>query len=81
VSDLTTMWPSGGHPTGTASMARTVDEGVCDTNQKVFGLDNLYLASGAVFPHSGAAAPTLTIAAIALRLADHLEPTTRKVRR
>ena len=79
-SDVTTMWPSGGHPTGTASMARTADEGVCDTNQKVFGLDNLYLASGSVFPHFGAAAPTLTIAALALRLAGHLEPTTKRSR-
>ncbi len=54
-------------------MARTPDGGVCDPNLKVFGLDNLYLVSNSVFPHMGANPPTLTIAALALRLAAHLE--------
>ncbi len=62
-------------------MGTSPDDGVCDSNQKVFGLDNLYLASSSVFPHFGAAAPTLTIAALALRLAGHLEPRTKGARR
>uniref|UniRef100_UPI00359FEFCE GMC oxidoreductase n=1 Tax=Achromobacter insuavis TaxID=1287735 RepID=UPI00359FEFCE len=33
---------------------------------------NLYIAGSAVFPTSGQANPTLTIVALALRLADHL---------
>ena len=80
VSPVTTMWPSGGHPTGTTAMGTSPDDGVCDSNQRVFGLDNLHLASGSVFPHFGAAAPTLTIAALALRLAGILEPSTKKAR-
>jgi choline dehydrogenase-like flavoprotein len=63
----------GYHPSGATSMAKTPDGGVCDPNLKVFGLENLYLASNSVFPQMGANPPTLTIAALALRLADHLE--------
>jgi choline dehydrogenase-like flavoprotein len=63
----------GYHPSGATAMAANADNGVCDINLKVFGLDNLYLTSNSVFPHMGANPPTLTIAALALRLADHLE--------
>ena len=77
VGPAMTMNPSGGHPTGATAMGTSPDNGVCDSTQKVFGVDNLYLASSSVFPHSGAAAPTLTIAALALRLAGHLEPSTK----
>ncbi len=54
-------------------MGTSPDDGVCDTNLKVFGVDNLYLVGNAVFPHMGANPPTLTIVALALRLAAHLE--------
>ena len=63
----------GYHPSGTTAMAKTADDGVCDPNLKVFGLDNLHIVSNSVFPHMAANPPTLTIAALALRLADHLE--------
>ncbi len=55
------------------AMASNPDKGVCDQNLKVFGLENLYVVSNSVFPHMGANPPTLTIAALALRLASHLE--------
>lgn len=63
----------GYHPSGATAMAKSPDDGVCDPNLKVFGLENLYLASNSVFPQMGANPPTLTIAALALRLAAHLE--------
>ena len=63
----------GYHPSGATAMANNPDDGVCDPDLKVFGLDNLYLVSNSVFPHMGANPPTLTIAALALRLAAHLE--------
>jgi len=63
----------GYHPSGATAMAKNPNEGVCDQNLKVFGLNNLYLISNSVFPHMGSNPPTLTIAALALRLAAHIE--------
>ncbi len=63
----------GYHPSGATAMAKSPDGGVCDANLKVFGLSNLYLVSNSVFPQMGPNPPTLTIAALALRLAAHLE--------
>ena len=42
---------------------------------RVHGIANLYVAGCSVFPTSGWVNPTLTIVALALRLADHLERT------
>jgi choline dehydrogenase-like flavoprotein len=46
--------------------------GVVDANCRVHGMHNLYVAGSSVFPTYGAAPPTLTIVALALRLAGHL---------
>jgi choline dehydrogenase-like flavoprotein len=62
----------GGHHIGTARMGASPVTGVVDRNGKVFGVNNLFIASSAVFPTSSQANPTLTIVAMALRLADHL---------
>jgi choline dehydrogenase-like flavoprotein len=45
---------------------------VVDADCRVHGVHNLYVAGSSVFPTSGAANPTLTVVALALRLADHL---------
>ena len=63
----------GYHPSGATAMADSPDDGVCDRDLKVFGTDNLYVVSNSVFPHMGANPPTLTIIALALRLAATLE--------
>jgi choline dehydrogenase-like flavoprotein len=63
----------GGHHIGTARMAKGPRHGVVDETCRVFGLDNLYVTGAAVFPTSGQANPTLTIVALALRLAEHLK--------
>ena len=47
-------------------------EGVVDSDCRVHGVANLFVAGSSVFPTSGSANPTLTIVALALRLADHL---------
>ena len=64
--------PLGGHHMGTARMGTSERTGVVDSNCAVFGVPNLYIASSALFPTSGHANPTLTIVAMALRLAAHL---------
>jgi choline dehydrogenase-like flavoprotein len=54
-------------------MASNPREGVVDRNCAVFELPNLYIASPSVFVTSSHANPTLTVVALALRLADHLK--------
>ncbi len=66
------------HPAGTTRMSDRPSNGVVDTNCQVFGVQGLYVAGSSVFPTSGAANPTLTIAALALRLADHLKTAKRQ---
>jgi choline dehydrogenase-like flavoprotein len=62
----------GSHHIGTTRMSVAPSEGVVDANCRVHGVDNLYIASSSVFPTSSCANPTLTIVALAIRLADHL---------
>lgn len=65
--------PIGGfHHIGTTRMAASPRAGVVDADCKVHGIANLWIAGSSVFPTSGWANPTLTILALALRLADHL---------
>lgn len=66
------MVATGGHHLGTTRMANEPSAGVVDANCRVHGVANAYVASGSVFPTCSYANPTLTIIALALRLADHL---------
>ena len=68
----------GGHHIGTARMSASVSAGVVDAQCQVHDVRNLFVAGSAVFPTSGQANPTLTIVAMALRLADHLKGLTRQ---
>jgi choline dehydrogenase-like flavoprotein len=61
------------HHMGTTRMHADPRHGVVDADCRVHGIANLYVAGSSVFPTSGAANPTLTIVALALRLADHLQ--------
>jgi choline dehydrogenase-like flavoprotein len=64
---------TGSHHMGTARMSASPTEGVVDPDCKVHSVANLYIGGSAVFPTCGANPPTLTIIALALRLADHLD--------
>lgn len=63
------------HEVGTMRMRRNEDDlkGVVDENLKFLGLENLYVCDLSIFPVSAPANPTLTLAALALRLADKLQ--------
>jgi choline dehydrogenase-like flavoprotein len=66
------------HHMGTTRMSLEPRRGVVDTECKVHGVTNLYVAGSSVFPSAGYANPTLTIVALALRLATYLETRSRK---
>jgi choline dehydrogenase-like flavoprotein len=61
------------HHMGTTRMHKDVKQGVVDEHCRVHGINNLYVASSSVFPTSGMANPTLTIVALALRIADKVK--------
>ena len=60
------------HHMGTTRMHDSEKHGVVDRNLKIHGMSNLYVAGSSVFPTVGANFPTITIAALTLRLAGHL---------
>lgn len=62
----------GYHHMGTTRMDDEPARGVVDSDGRVHDLENLYVAGSSVFPTSGVSNPTLTILALALRLAEHL---------
>ena len=74
--DVPLLMPEGAHHhLGTTRMHREPTEGVVDEHWRVHGVSNLFIAGGSVFPTGGSANPTFTIAALAIRLADHLRET------
>ena len=69
-------WPEdlgwGHHHMGTTRMNASPRFGVVDSDCAVHGVEGLYVAGSSVFPTGGYVNPTLTIVALAIRLADHL---------
>ena len=61
-----------GHIMGATRMGENPADSVVDANARVHELENLYIAGSGVFRSGGTANPTLTIVALARRLADHL---------
>jgi choline dehydrogenase-like flavoprotein len=70
-------WPSnlkgGWHQLGTTRMHENPKQGVVDANGRVHGISNLFITGGSVFPTGGTTPPTLTVIALAVRLASHLK--------
>ncbi|MNP85755.1 6'''-hydroxyparomomycin C oxidase [compost metagenome] len=54
-------------------MSSDPSQGVVDSDCKVHGVGNVYVASTSVFPMAGYANPTLTLMALAFRLAEKLQ--------
>lgn len=71
-AEMTRYGAYGGHHIGTARMGDDPRTSVVDRECKVHGVANLFIASSAVFPTSSQANPTLTVIALALRLASRL---------
>ncbi len=60
------------HVCGTCRFGNDPDTSVLNRWNQAHELDNLYIADASFFPSSGGINPALTIAANALRIADHL---------
>jgi choline dehydrogenase-like flavoprotein len=61
------------HHMGTTRMHDDPKQGVVDANCRVHGVSNLFVAGSSVFPTGGSDMPTMTIVALALRLAEHID--------
>lgn len=75
--DARERWPQetswGHHNLGTTRMGDDPKTSVCDRDGRVHGFANLWVAGSSLWTTPGAANPTLTIVALALRLADRLK--------
>lgn len=69
LSDIHGGW----HHMGTTRMHNDPGLGVTDGHGRVHGVTNLFVSGSSTFPTSGSANPTLTIIALAIRLADDLK--------
>ncbi|WP_144576853.1 GMC oxidoreductase [Agrobacterium sp. DE0009] len=69
----------GFHQIGLTRMAASPENGVVDSDCKVYNADNLYVAGSCVFSTGGHANPTMPAVALAMRLADHLAESIRTV--
>jgi choline dehydrogenase-like flavoprotein len=63
------------HHMGTTRMHDSPKQGVVDHNCRVYETNNLYVAGSSVFPTVGGNFPTITIVALAVRLACHIVET------
>ncbi|MEM7553076.1 MAG: GMC family oxidoreductase [Cyanobacteria bacterium P01_A01_bin.84] len=61
------------HQVGTCRFGRDPQKNVLDLNCRTHDIDNLYIVDSSFFPSISAVNPTLTIAANALRVGDHLK--------
>lgn len=80
VNDAASGWPTvyrglrgAWHQMGTTRMNANPRLGVVDADCRVHGVENLSIAGSSVFPTSGYVNPTLTLVALAIRLADRLK--------
>lgn len=65
--------PMSTHHMGTTRMGTDSAESVVNKKCRTHDLDNLWIASSSVFTTAGAMNPTLTIVALALKTADHID--------
>jgi len=61
------------HHMGGTRMSENMNNGVVDSKARVFGTKNLFVGGSSVFPTGGHVPPTLTIVAMALKMAADLK--------
>ena len=60
------------HLMGGCAMGRTPNDGVTDPDGRTWDIDNLWICDGSLFPTAGGVNPSLTIFAVAERIADRI---------
>ena len=64
---------AGLHPSCTTKIGINSENGVVDSNLKLFDHENIYVCGSSVFPYNGYTNPTWTIMTLSLRLSDLLK--------
>ncbi len=70
--------PTTAHILGGCVMGRSAEEGVCDSQGRVFGHDGLYVADGSIIGANLGANPSFTIAALAEHVMSNIAPRMEK---
>jgi len=65
--------PVGGHHIGSTRMGTSDSNSIVNSDGRVHGVENLFIASSSVFTTNGHANPTLTIVALSLKIANYLQ--------
>jgi choline dehydrogenase-like flavoprotein len=73
VQDPMTDIENGHHHMGTTRMHEDPKQGVVDADCRVHGKANLFIAGSSLYPTYSFDDPTMTLVALAIRLADHLK--------
>lgn len=60
------------HPLGTCRMGADPDHAVCDQYGRFYGLDNVFIADGSIFPTSLGVNPMVSIMAAATKIAGYI---------
>ena len=66
--------PGTAHILGGCPMAKTAEEGVVDSQNRVFGYRNMYICDGSVIAANLGVNPSLTICALTERAMSYIEP-------
>ncbi len=72
-ADLENTMVFNGHHLGTTRMSASAADGVVDSDLKMHGVDNLYVAGSSIWASAGISNPTFSIITFSIRLAEHLE--------
>ena len=79
--DWNSSLTSAAHHLGTARMSDSFATGVVNKDLLVFGSENFFVCDGSVFPTSGNANSSFTVAALSCRLAEHLISRTQSTKK
>lgn len=61
------------HPLGTCRMGANPKEAACDPYGRFYGLDNVFVADGSIFPTSLGVNPMVTIMAAAMKIGEYID--------